>query len=184
MSCAVWTFVSVYAITHNKPDAWYVTWAFRLMFVFLPLSAFLAWREQYQTVEAQNAVIKSYEDRATDLTVVSHIAYDGSVLVGTAPPEESSAMEIVRWKKQAEDWCAFSRGQLFGISPIAANKFTHNRQSPAQDYYGVNRAIRGELSLLSERLENLTDIMERADIYLTRVRQGEIVIPRPRGPAT
>jgi len=170
MSCAFWTFAAVYGEKLNKDNVWYVKTSFWLGLFVLCLSTFLAWREQYKRVEAHNRCISGYENKAVDLTLVSYIAWDGNALAGAAPGEDAESQVITDWKKKVEDWLRTSRSQLLGISPIAFNKFLHSRRGSREEYHGVCLSLWGDLAVLNERLDNLTDIMERANVYLARVQ--------------
>ena len=147
MSCALWTFAAVYGEMHSKPDAWYVQFSFGLAIVVVCISTFLAWREQYEKVGAQNRCLKEYEDRAVDLIWVSHAAWDGNSLSVTAPSEKADDKAILAWKDEVQSWLDRTRNVLFSLSPIAANKFFHIRKPSDQMHYGVHQSIWGDLSV-------------------------------------
>jgi hypothetical protein len=170
MSCAVWTLLSIYGLTHSEPNAWYIAWSFRLIFVFLPICMFLAWREQNQLLQAQIARIKGYENKTSELIVVSQAAWDGNYLAADAPDKDAAAQKIADWQSKVDKWTKETHELLRSISPIAANKFFQARNSKAQIHLGIARELMGDLSLLNEKLDNLTDIMEKSNIYLANVR--------------
>ncbi|HET9407672.1 MAG TPA: hypothetical protein VFO39_10575 [Candidatus Sulfotelmatobacter sp.] len=169
MSCALWTFAAIYGEAHQKPEAWYVHASFGLAIAVVCISTFFAWREQNRKLEAELIRIKGYEEKTSELTAVSHMAFDGHVLAGQVPADGAKDAEVADWKRKVEEWLSLTRGLLYQISPIAANKFSQARRLPAGEYYGVCRTLFGELSLLNERLENLTDIMEKSSIYLAKI---------------
>ena len=169
MSCALWTFAAIYGEIHRKPDAWYVHASFGLAIAIVCLSTFLAWREQYKRVEALNVCLNGYQGKTFELTLVSDAAWKGNHLFATAPGDEAEIGASDIWRRKVEAWTEDTRELLRQLSPIGANKFTHVRRSPNQEFHGVLVSLWGDLSLLQERLDNLTDIMERANIYLARM---------------
>jgi hypothetical protein len=169
MSCALWTLTALYGEIHHKENPWYVTLSFDLMVVLIPTSTFLAWREQYKRVSAQNKCISAYEDKTADLIWVSSAAWNGNLLSGTAPGEDATEEERSGWKHKVESWVSTTRELLVSISPIAANKFFYLGQMHSNNFYGVHESLWSDLSLLNDRLHNLTEIMEKSNVYLAKI---------------
>jgi hypothetical protein len=86
-----------------------------------------------------------------------------------APAEKAMDEEVDEWKEKVKRWLADTREKLSALSPVAANKFLHARKSSNEPYYGVCSSVWGDLGVLNERLDNLTDIMEKTNVYLIRM---------------
>jgi hypothetical protein len=89
----------------------------------------------------------------------------GRKLQNLAPGIEASDAEVSQWIESVEAWNNETHDFLKRYSAEAAASYLHNPGKFSGDYMGVavkaQRVRRG----LEERLNNLRDIMEKADVY-------------------
>jgi hypothetical protein len=110
------------------------------------------------------------KDKATAITWISHFADMANGLALNAPNEDASRMEIVKWKRQVDEWRNETASALSSLSVVALNKFSDSDMgAEIPDYIGKDTRIWSDLALLDERRRNLKEIMEKTDVYLAKV---------------
>jgi hypothetical protein len=134
------------------------------------ITCYRIWASEYDQLEEAKQRILAYEDRAKAFMWMSHFAGEANGLVVNSPNEDATKMEIVRWRQQVEVWKDETTAALSHLSPVAEDKFLNcDITLESANYTGKHREVWSDLAILDERRGNLTEIMEKADVYLAKV---------------
>jgi hypothetical protein len=138
--------------------------------VFLGWAFFGAWDKKNRQWLAAAECVSRYRERATALIWISEFADEANGLVVNAPNEDGKRTEIIKWRKRVEAWKSATADALSHLSPVAVDRFSkYDITSQPGDYVGSHREVWSDLALLDEKRRNLTEIMEKADVYLTKL---------------
>lgn len=140
-----------------------------LAIFFLLMALFNAWRKQYHENLAlvNNPAQRRQEERVAQLTVLSKFISDGQYLLIVNPGEAAPAKEITEWKFKVKEWTEEVSNFLWAIGRTKFNDLTAHQ---AQDFHGAHQSVWTELSFLQTRIRNLTEILEKHEIYLSGMR--------------
>jgi hypothetical protein len=141
-----------------------------LALFFLFMAFFNAWRKQYReklTLAAASVHLRQQEGRQQEkvaqLTFISKFIGDGQSLLIINPGEEATPDELKEWKFKVRQWSDEVSNFLWAIG---RTKFYDLTGHQAHDFPGAHESIWADLSVLQTKIRNLTEILEKHEIYL------------------
>lgn len=140
-----------------------------IAFAFLVWAFFGTWSKSNKRLQAAEGCINGYRNRAIELTLISSHLAAGNALAINAPGDKATEEEIADWKRRIDSWRMVTSDVLGSISPIATDKMYRRRKDDGELYYGVHQSVWSDLALLNEKLESITEIMEKPDTYLAKI---------------
>ena len=140
-----------------------------LALFFLFMAFFNAWRKQYREnlTLTRDPVRRSQEERVTQLTFISKFIGDGQYLLLVNPGENATAEEIKEWKFKEQQWTKDVSNFLWAIGRTKFNDLTNHE---GHDFHGAHPSLWAELAFLRTKIRNLTEILEKHEIYLAGMR--------------
>jgi hypothetical protein len=100
------------------------------------------------------------------LLMVQRIMLDGHNLRTSAPAVVIATNDVAeQWVKSVQTWIDGAYQSLANASMQAALAFIHRDVAPDIVWGGVHANARGQFGELLHRLDNLRNIMEKADVY-------------------
>jgi hypothetical protein len=123
MSCAAFTFLSVYVDAFDKAPDWVVRWSISAGMFFLLLAAFLTWRETYVQLANERRTVASLTEspniRITVHGIYAHVA-DGDELFVILPDASiANQSHGLRMAVTADLWMLREGGMEGWCSPAA-----------------------------------------------------------------
>ncbi len=85
------------------------------------------------------------------------------IVKASVPPPE----EIAKWKREVNEWVAWTNTYLLEMCSVqASEKFLSDTETLPLTYASVPQDLNPYLRILNRRLENLSKIIDRPEIYL------------------
>ena len=100
------------------------------------------------------------------LLIVQKIMLDGHSLRESAPPVANATNDAAdQWVRSVKIWIDNADQSLAATSRQAALAFIHREVAPDIMWNGIHVYARAQFGELLHRLDNLRNIMEKADVY-------------------
>jgi hypothetical protein len=133
-------------------------------FVRAPYEMHLQTSANGQDIGNRQAEDREIKDRAK--RTGTFIA-DGVLLLRTAPQGQAAAEAIEKWKASVQEWTDNVYNHLAAINEAAVARFVDTSDMHAVEYLSISGAISSIYGVLQRRVQNLKDIIEKPEIYLT-----------------
>lgn len=156
----VWLWSTVFSIPVSRRTG------IGLAVFFLVMAFFNAWRKQFRQRLDLQKDINRRDNKTGIMTLISSFASEGEYLLHVNPDEHANDEQIQEWRSKVANWVQKTSDVLWAIG---RNKFNQFLDTEMSNFHGAHESVWSDLNMLRQRIRNLNEIIEKPEIYLTRI---------------